>query len=230
MKIAFIGDSVTEAKPGVSYVDIVKNKMNTHTVVNYGKGGDTVSSLLKRIKKINDLDTFDIIVLLIGKNDVFGKLTWQYSLLKTLMGQKWAKNKTVFTKQYLSLLDYLQTKNTNIIVIPPLILGENLNNSWNKEIEELVGIIKIIIQDYPKAFYLDIRSSFINYIKDKEQSDYIPYKVFALYTDLKNLKTNEDVDKKSQERGLYLTLDGVHINSKGANIIAEEIITQINKY
>jgi lysophospholipase L1-like esterase len=146
------------------------------------------------------------------------------------MGQKWAKNKTVFTKQYLSLLDYLQTKNTNIIVIPPLILGENLNNSWNKEIEELVGIIKIIIQDYPKAFYLDIRSSFINYIKDKEQSDYIPYKVFALYTDLKNLKTNEDVDKKSQERGLYLTLDGVHINSKGANIIAEEIITQINKY
>ena len=45
--------------------------------------------------------------------------------------------------------------------------------------------------------------------------------------DVKNLKDISLVDQKSQERGLYLTLDGVHINSVGALMISNAITSYL---
>lgn len=47
--IAFFGDSLTEGSPGVSYFDILKDKLPNENLLNFGKGGDTVISLYKRI-------------------------------------------------------------------------------------------------------------------------------------------------------------------------------------
>jgi lysophospholipase L1-like esterase len=35
------------------------------------------------------------------------------------------------------------------------------------------------------------------------------------------LRTDEEIDRKATERGLHLTLDGVHLNSAGAGLVAE---------
>ena len=39
--------------------------------------------------------------------------------------------------------------------------------------------------------------------------------------DILTLWSDAQVDKKSAERGLHLTLDGVHLNSTGAEIVAD---------
>lgn len=38
------------------------------------------------------------------------------------------------------------------------------------------------------------------------------------------------IDKLSQKRGLHVTLDGVHLNSKGANIVAQQYSSIIELY
>ena len=48
MKVLFLGDSITEGVPGVSYVELIK-KETTYECINRGKGGDTVSSLYRRV-------------------------------------------------------------------------------------------------------------------------------------------------------------------------------------
>ncbi len=227
MKIAILGDSITEGVPGVSYVDILKQHFTKDELINYGKGGDTISSLLKRSRKIEDLSSYDSIVLFVGVNDLFGKLTSTYRVLKVLMKQVWAKNEIEFSKQYKQTIEFLLTKTDKLFVIPPLFIGEEVNNKWNKQLDDYVASIEAICKSYSNVTYVDVRTDCITYLEDKSISGYMPFKISELLKDVKELKTNEDVDERSKNRGLHLTLDGVHINSKGAKIIADGIIKAI---
>lgn len=223
MKIAFLGDSITEGVPGVSFVKLLEQRYQNHEFINYGKGGDTISSLYKRIHKIPNLDQFDAIVLFVGVNDLFGKLTCMYRIIKTLMRQRWAKNIDVFQKQYQDTLEFLLTKASRIIVIPPLLIGEDIHNKWNTTLSKYVQTIESLLTTYPSIEYLDIRKQVLDYLKDKTISDFIPSNVFELLQDVRELHSDLEVDERSQARGLHLTLDGVHINSIGATILSDGI-------
>ena len=67
MKIAFFGDSLTEGFPGVAYFSLLQQRFPGSELFNYGKGGDTVISLLKRIESISFPSKFDLVVVT-GKN------------------------------------------------------------------------------------------------------------------------------------------------------------------
>ena len=43
-------------------------------------------------------------------------------------------------------------------------------------------------------------------------------------------KKPERIDRLSSKRELHLTLDGIHLNSKGARIVAEEYSSIINRF
>jgi lysophospholipase L1-like esterase len=45
--------------------------------------------------------------------------------------------------------------------------------------------------------------------------------------DVLMLKTNAQIDKKSDERGLNVTLDGVHLNTAGADMVASKFMDVI---
>jgi|LGOV01.1.fsa_nt_gb lysophospholipase L1-like esterase len=227
MKVLFLGDSITEGVPGVSFITMMQDNSSSYDLVNRGVGGDTVSSLLKRVKKMNDLSSFDQIILFIGVNDVFGKLTNTYKILKTLTKQRWAKDSLVFKNQYTDLITLIIKENKNIIIVPPLLIGEDINNKWNIELQSLRNII-IDISKHNNLEYLDVYSKFIQYLKDKHISDYLPMKITELYKDVQGLTNSVLVDQKSDTRGLHLTLDGVHINSSGATLISNTISEYIN--
>ena len=229
MKIAFLGDSITKGDLGVSFVDILQTKLKEHELVNYGKGGDTVSSLKKRIMKIPEISSYDVIVIFVGVNDVLGKFSFAYKIVKILMRQRCAKGIDALERDYRDIIEFIQSENTEIFVIPPLLIGEDITNRWNIELVDIVSSIETIVKEYSNIEYLDVRSSYLEYLSDKQISEYIPYKLSKLLDDKKNLHTDEDVDERSESRGLHLTLDGVHINSKGANILANSIFKSLTK-
>ena len=224
MKIAFLGDSITKGVPKVSYFDILKNQANGYELKNYGKGGDTVSSLLKRTKRIHELSTYDLVFVFIGVNDVYSKVNKTHEVMKTLRRQKWSRNDEEFRKHYQELVTYLDENCRKVIIIPPLLFGENLNNKWNIELKRYIDIIKDILGNYSHIDYLDGYTQFKKYLKDQVISDYLPESMFRTGMDVAVLKNNSLADHESQERGLHLTLDGVHLNSRGASIISDMIL------
>ncbi|MEC9485266.1 MAG: GDSL-type esterase/lipase family protein [Candidatus Izemoplasma sp.] len=231
MKIIFLGDSLTEGTPGVSFFAPLKESFSNHKLINYGKGGDTVSSLLARLKRL-DLKA-NIIVLFVGANDVFVKVSWTFSVYKTITKQKWAKDKTTFKDKYDALLSKVTEKATHVIVIPPLLIGEQLDNEYNQLLKEYRESIEHLVNTYQNIDYIDLHQEFKNYLDAKESSDYIAKSLKSIMQDVRNLKTKEEIDCVSQDRGLHVTLDGVHLNSTGALIITrklEEVLTYyINK-
>lgn len=223
MNILFLGDSITEGIPGTSYFEILKGRLINHQLINLGKGGDTVISLNQRVKTIQFPSDTKLIFLCVGVNDIFVKVSKSYPIIKRVLKQPWAKNCDEFRYFFHNTLEYLSDKTKKVVVIPPLLIGEDIDNVWNSELDGLIEEIHDSLRDFQNIEYLDIRKEFITYLKGKSISKYVPRSAVRVLIDAITLKTPKMVDEKSSERGLYLTLDGVHPNSLGAKMIADDI-------
>jgi lysophospholipase L1-like esterase len=227
--IAFLGDSLTEGFPGVSYLKILKKRLPKDDLFNFGKGGDTVISLFKRINELHFENKFDLSFLWVGTNDVLVKVDKIYPIIKTMMKQPWVKDRAEFQKYYRQTLEFLLQYSQKIITVSPLFLGEDLNNPWNKQLEKFSQIIAEESSRFENVFHINLRDYFSVKISSANQEYYV-IRPIRVALDVLLLKDEEKVDKKSLERGFYYTLDGVHLNSRGAQLIADIFQEQINKH
>ena len=70
MRIAFLGDSLTEGHPGESYLARLRRLLPGDELRNGGRGGDTVPALLARLEHTG-LEPADLALVWIGVNDAF---------------------------------------------------------------------------------------------------------------------------------------------------------------
>jgi lysophospholipase L1-like esterase len=230
MNIIFFGDSLTEGVPGASYYNILKEKIPEHNLVNCGKGGDTVISLYRRIKKMKISKTYDIAFIWIGTNDVLVNVSNKYPLLKKFLNQPCVKNIEEFRKYYLNIIEAVSANAKKIFTVSPLLIGEDMHNKWNEELGRLCEEIKDLSSEIKNAEYIDLRKDFISVLSSKKISSYIlPGTIIDIvFSWLFN--DPERVEKKSKERGLHLTLDGTHLNYAGAQMAADVFLKGIKAH
>lgn len=221
MNIVFLGDSLTQGSIGVSYVDILEKRFPQHHMINYGKNGDTVTSHYHRAKKLS-FDDVDTAFVWIGTNDVLVHVSWSYPIIKTFFLQPWTKTCGTFTACYKKILEMLVPQIKKIFVVSPVFIGEDLHNQWNAKLEELAKGIRLFATSYNAVEYVDLRTTFEKKLAQKQISPYIINGSITPIFDEIFLKNPEKIDQKSHERGLHFTLDGVHFNSTGAQVVAEE--------
>ncbi len=218
MKIVFYGDSLTEGNIGVSYIDKIKSNFPNYKIINYGKNGDTVISLYERIIR-KKLDVYsDITFLWIGTNDIFAKISNFYPVFKFFSKQVCAENHEEFSYYYKEILYMLSCKSKKVICISPIFIGENLKNRWNIKLKALSNIIKDISKSFENVTYFDLRNMFSSKLESKNPSNYIVKSNIRVFFDYLIYNKPEKINKKSKDRGLFFTLDGVHLNEKGAEI------------
>lgn len=221
MKIIFFGDSLTEGIPGISYLDILKEKLPKHTLVNAGKGGDTVISLYRRIRKMKLKETYDIAFLWIGTNDILVHVSKKYPIIKACCIQPWAKNINDFSERYQKLIEMISKNAKKIFAVSPAIIGEDVNNEWNEKLGEISLEIKEISSKFKNVEYVDIHKEFISYLSTKKPSKFILSGIFRDVFAAWLFNIPGLVEEKSKRRGLYLTLDGAHLNTAGAEMVAK---------
>ena len=229
-RISFYGDSLTRGSPGTSYFEILKRRLPEYELLNYGRGGDTVISLYRRVKNLQLDKPSDIVFLWVGTNDVFVKISGSYPVFKTLVNQPWARNPEEFERYYRITLDILCQHANKVITVPPLFMGEDVNSRWNHELEELSRIIEQVSDSYTKVKYLNLRKIVFPKLNGKKPSVYLPTSLTRIALDTLLLKQKEQIDKQSIERGLIFTLDGVHLNNIGAEIVAESFLETIKRF
>jgi lysophospholipase L1-like esterase len=227
VKITFWGDSLTAGQPGSSYFDKLTQRLPEHTLVNNGKGGDTVVSLHKRMLRTAPLDPVDMAFLWIGTNDVFVKLSYSFRVLAFLRSMPASQNKAEFKAHYQSLLSMLSQNADAVAAVPPILIGEDLENRWNQQLAELARLIEELVSHYHNVTYLDLRAAFTSRLVQKQSTPYLPVSASQIAVDSLSLKTDDQIDQAAGERGLHFTLDGVHLNSVGADFVASQFIDVI---
>lgn len=226
------GDSLTEGKPGVTYVKYLTDK---HKCLNCGLGGDTLIGLAKRIDRrwYCKLNSNDYVVIGIGANDLLIPFlstcspSWNKVAKKLVKrGSVPCENLNEYKERYTQLLEHIKEKTKNIIVFG-LPIFEYVDNDldstsaqYNKEIERICEMKNIS--------YIDFRK----WQKDqKEKNNNNGSYFFAT-----KHRTNWDViwdtvittflpfeKRVSEKRGLFVTVDGCHLNKFSAKGLAEFI-------
>jgi lysophospholipase L1-like esterase len=232
MRIAFFGDSLTEGKFGVSFIDSLKLELPSYELLNYGEGGDTVISLYRRISQMQPGLETDLAFIWIGVNDVFGQMTWIYRLINAVRKKPYASNRAQFSSFYRTILDLLLEHSKMIITIPPLFLGEDLNNKWNRKLDEFTAHIRALSDEFERVEFADLREAFMERLEEGSVSSYLPTSMIRFARDKSTCSTIEEIDRRSSARGLAFTLDGVHLNSTGAELVAgffRELIERVTQ-
>jgi lysophospholipase L1-like esterase len=227
MRIAFFGDSLTAGTPGVSYLRIIVERNARHSLVNYGRGGDSVISLYRRMLRMPDGFDADLAFVWIGTNDVFPRVSWTFPCLRGLLRQPWARDVATFETFYRRILDWLSPRARRVVVVAPLMVGERIDNPWNPQIRGLADCISSLAVEYPGVEFLDLRDRFGG--DGRSSSDYVASSAVGVARDVLFARTPRDVDRIAHDRGLVFTLDGVHLNSAGAAAVAdafEEVIVR----
>jgi hypothetical protein len=224
MQIAFIGDSLTAGKPGVSYFKILQCELPQDELVNMGRGNETVPSLRKRLYRTGFPGHFDLAFLWIGVNDVTSKV----NPVMRLLGFRPAKDMAEFQTCYREILDLVTRQATRVMLVPPVLKGEDLQSQWNWQMDSISRLIRRLASTYAGTGFLDLRETFTSALAGRVTSDYLHENPLTVARDLLGSFGDTYVDKKSARRGLYLTLDGVHLNSRGARMAADAFIKVIS--
>jgi lysophospholipase L1-like esterase len=222
MKIGLIGDSLTEGRPGVSFFNILKEKFPNFTFVNLGKPGESIKSLHTRLLKTKLDADYDLAFLWIGVNDVYSKLL-------SVQAQPVAKDHDEFRDYYQKVLELVLESSKKVVAVTPALVGENTNNASNNEIKELSVLIKSITNKHLNVSFLNLQSVFEEHLSKVNSSDYISTKVMRVMMDVIFYKKPSRIDRLSKERGLHFTLDGIHLNSSGAQIVADVYSSTIDQ-
>lgn len=232
--ILCFGDSITEGRPGVTYLKYV---MNRKKYKNFGLGGDTLIGMTARIKKILDKPKYQCvktIIIEIGCNDLLLPFLQKYSLCWKLIvggivkrGSIPCSNIEQFEKNYTALIQMLMKKKKKIIVIGlPYIetIRNDLNDKvivYNKIIENLcnqndISYINMWLwQSKQKAgnqgsFFLGKTN--LGIVIDTFLTTYLPFSNVV-----------------SKYRGLAVTVDGIHLNSFSAKGLAKLVEEEVEK-
>lgn len=142
MRIAFVGDSLTEGIPGSSFYAVLRKRLAGHTLINLGKGNDTVISLYRRLTRLRFGDPFDIAFVWIGVNNVVGGSPWSFQIVNALLRKPHATSRDEFRAYYQATLDLLCRHAHRVIAVSPFLKGEDLSNLWNRELEALLCLCR----------------------------------------------------------------------------------------
>ena len=217
MKILFVGDSITQGSLGESFVNKIKLEPNV-TITNLGCNGDTMLVVFQKLMlHLDKKSDYDIVVIQGGYNDLLLPYFKEKSKIFQMAADSQIKRGIIPT----SFENWENLLKTNIQKVKELFsgkiilvnigcLGENLTTALNQKRENFNKIIQKIVTE-ENLFLADIQQEFDGYLKDKKAADYCLDSFWAV--------TVFDYLRKSR-RNLFLTIDGVHLNNKGAELVA----------
>lgn len=223
------GDSITDGKPGITYIKYLASK---NSCVNCGLGGDTVIGLTKRLKKKlnHSLDKSDYIILGIGTNDILLPHFEGYSVFWQNLVKDHIKRGSIpcsdineFREKYRELLCYCKGITANILVfgLPCMETTENhldeACGEYNRVIESLCREENIQYIDFRKwqmeqKALLHNKGSYFLTADNKQAGHVLLDILLTTYMPF--------ASRISIRRGLAVTVDGCHLNELSARGLA----------
>jgi len=219
------GDSLTQATFSSDYLSILRGRLKGqhYEFVNAGQLGDTSENLLKRIDKDVLARNPNFITILIGANDARKDTELKQAL-------------EAYRRNIEEIILKIRNKtNVPVAFISLAPLGENPNSEKNKTVERYNAILKDIATKQ-NLEYLPLFEKLIPILSNKIPIDTSVFKLnFAtalIKSAFQKYFLRKDWNAISASNGYSILIDGIHINDKAGNILADliqEWLLSINK-
>lgn len=236
MRILFTGDSITCGNTGVSFVKIISQAYPHFKITNLGKNGDTFNSIAQRtIKHLESCSNYDLLIVQGGYNDIllptFNTKNWGFKKAyqtQLQKGQKPSLNKDEFYLTLKKMITGIKKKHSGKIIITTMgCINETTNSKVEVKRNEFNAMIKQVAEE-EDVLVADVAILFDSYLSSKKTSNFCLENFFATaFLDKLICKFKKGACLLSKKRKLYLTIDGVHLNKKGAMFFSECLLQLI---
>jgi lysophospholipase L1-like esterase len=233
----FAGDSLTEGVYGESYVETIENALGQGLVLNDSIRYDTAATALARIGEPLRRYRPQWVILAVGSNDVWlpwlSGLSLGWGLWHLYRRLRWGKTVTTdldeFAAVYRALIETSQfVSGSRVLACTVSPLGERFSSPVNHQLARLNGIIREVAADcqVPVA---DVWQAFVDELAGLPvRSGYLPTEWLFAWLDQRRLRSSTP-DTISLRRKLHLTFDGIHLNSRGAELWALTVLGALRR-
>lgn len=232
-RIVFLGDSHTQGMIGANFLNILEPKLKkNYQLINAGVNGEMAVHALKRLDPVISCKPKAVIILL-GTNDINVSLkpsrTFYYRM-------KYGFTPKANKKSYLEImgqtLDELKANDIKTAVISIPIIGEKKTSKANKlALEYNQQLLKLAKEK--SVSYLELHERmilFMNQNKSWKQSSVCHFNERLLAkAAIKRFILKKSFNEISQDHGLTLLSDCIHLNETAAQILSKLILNYINE-
>ncbi len=231
-ELVFLGDSYTKGNCSVNYVDLVKNKLSGRNikVTNAGINGEHSFGALARLESLIAAKP-KFLTIFIGVNDVL--LDYFPSIKKMAsVGGRLPKTMDIslagFSENVSKMVQMARkVEGLRILLVSIPVLGDSLDNKVNEKVEEYNEVLHDLALQH-ELNYLDIFS-----IQERVLGEKKIKPVFSVDKDIFNHVYSamfsrhvlrRSWDSISLANGMLFSIDGLHLNTRAADIIADYVM------
>lgn len=224
----YLGASIVRGQVSYNFIRLLEQRMagESFNFINAGVPGDQAYNALMRIDTVI-AHLPDFVVVLVGTNDVTAELSPRLARISRLT-RKFPQPPTreFYRNNMRGIVKRLKEGTSAKIALaslPPL--GEDLSSISNQRIREYNAILKDIAES-EQTGYLPVNERQEEYLKMAGKDSGRPYEnggMLSLKALARRYLLRQSFDTISEKNGFLLLTDGIHMNSKGAALIADEV-------
>ena len=226
--VVCVGDSNVCGQVSVGFVHLLSRRLsdNGFDFVNAGVNGDLAYNVLLRLEPVVARRP-DFVVLLVGSNDVNATLSpgtrLGYRLWKRLPrdpAMEWYRGNVVGIVRRLK-----RETPARIAIASPPVMGEDLDSLPNERIRACCALLREIAVE-EGVVYLPVHEREEEYLRQAGHASGRPHDATCriMWTSLlRHYVLGRSFDTIAEENGFLLTTEGLHLNGRGAAIVADEV-------
>ncbi|MET7332973.1 SGNH/GDSL hydrolase family protein [Nonomuraea sp. NPDC005650] len=221
-----LGDSITRAQVSADYVAMLRSRLPEATVISSGVNYELSSETVKRLGDVVGQDP-DVVTVLIGTNDA--NFTLSGKLAKTLR-KRWKLSADPTAEGYAANLTTIARRlqdetMARVALLSLPVIGEDLGSASVLRAAEYSEIVRRVAAA-EGVTYLPLNERMTAYLEEQGRAPGTHYQAegrLAQTAAMQHFMLGRSLDAISRSRGLQLTTDTVHLNGRGAAMIADLI-------
>jgi lysophospholipase L1-like esterase len=233
--VVCLGASMVRGQVSYSFVRLLDQRMakDGFRFINAGFAGDQAYNVLMRLDSVINYQP-DFVIILVGTNDITAMLSPTLERISRLSRRfPQPPSAKFYQDNMLRIVKTLKEKTSAKIALISLpVLGEDLESISNQRIKEYNAVLKEIA-DGEQVSYLPVYERQEEYLRKVQQSSGRPYEsevMLSIKALARHYLLRQSFDEISAKNHFLLVTDGIHMNSRGATFIADEIESFLHSY
>lgn len=226
--VVCLGASMVRGQVSYNFVNLLDQRMaeDGFQFINAGVAGDQAYNVLMRLDSVIDYQP-DFVIILVGTNDVTATLGSTLARISRLTRRFPQPPSAEFYKyNMLRIINTLKERTSAKIALVSLpVLGEGLESMPNHLIKDYNAMLKDIA-DEEQVSYLAVYELQEEYLGKVQHDSGRPYEsggMLSIKALARHYLLRQSFDEISRKHHFVLLTDGIHMNSRGATFIADEI-------
>jgi lysophospholipase L1-like esterase len=224
--VVCLGDSITRGQVSAHYVTMLEARTagGLFTFTNAGVNGDLAYNALQRLDSVIELRP-DVVTVLIGTNDANASLTEKNIRMMTRMKNLPTRPTIDWYRENLTAIVRRLTKETRVVLLSLPVLGEELGSESVRRSARYSAVVKEIAEAHDLT-YLPLNERQTAHLRAAGHKPGLTFRdgrALSARAATQHFVLRRSLDSISRSRGLELTTDLIHQNTRGATIIADLI-------